>query len=101
MDKRLALQKKLEDALGSRNVYFQPPSGIKLNYPAIVYKLSSVENRHANNDVYLQDFFYEINVIEKTPNSNLIKDISKWNKISFSSQYTSDNLYHTVFKLYL
>lgn len=101
MDKRLELQKKLEDALGSRNVYFQPPSGIKLNYPAIVYKLSSVENRHANNDVYLQDFFYEINVIEKTPNSNLIKDISKWNKISFSSQYTSDNLYHTVFKLYL
>ena len=37
MANRLDLQALLEDLLGSRNVYYQPPESVKMNYPAIVY----------------------------------------------------------------
>jgi len=33
MGTRLELQNLLENILGSRNVYFQPPENLKLNYP--------------------------------------------------------------------
>ena len=39
MANRLDLQALLEDLLGSRNVYYQPPESDKMNYPAIVYAL--------------------------------------------------------------
>ena len=35
---RLELQSVLEQTLGSRNVYFQPPASVKMKYPAIVYE---------------------------------------------------------------
>ena len=44
MDSRPNLQTMLEQILGSRNVYFQPPESLKLNYPAIVYKRSNIRN---------------------------------------------------------
>ena len=56
MDSRPNLQTKLEQILGSRNVYFQPPESIKLNYPAIVYKRSNIQNTFADNEVYKQSY---------------------------------------------
>ena len=57
---RLELQKYLEDLLGSRQVYFQPPASIQMKYPAIVYSLSNMNNIPANNDSYLVDKTYEL-----------------------------------------
>ena len=45
MDSRPNLQAKLEEILGNKNVYFQPPESLKLNFPAIVYKRSNIRNR--------------------------------------------------------
>ena len=40
-NRRLKLQKLLEDILEAngkaKNVYYQPPEGIKISYPCIVY----------------------------------------------------------------
>ena len=47
MANRLDLQALLEDLLGSRNVYYQPPESVKMNYPAIVYALEDIENTFA------------------------------------------------------
>ena len=52
MPSRLELQTLLEEILGSRNVYFQPPESVKMNYPAIVYSLDDIENSFANDGVY-------------------------------------------------
>ena len=38
MADRKALQADLEQLIGSRNVYYQPPENVKMNYPAIVYE---------------------------------------------------------------
>ena len=42
-ERRLELHEILCTILGSRNVYFQPPESIKMNYPAIVYGLDDMQ----------------------------------------------------------
>ena len=54
MRDRIGLHEILCETLGSKNVYFQPPESVKMNYPAIVYSRSDIENDHANNQVYIQ-----------------------------------------------
>ena len=54
MRTRLELQSFLEEILGSRNVYFQPPTSFKMEYPAIVYARKNIINTFADNNVYGQ-----------------------------------------------
>lgn len=43
MGTRLELQNKLEELLGSRHVYFQPPESVKMEYPAIKYSMTGIK----------------------------------------------------------
>ena len=80
MGSRLELQSELEKILGSRNVYFQPPSSLKIKYPAIVYSRNSIDNNFANNSVYKQDVSYMLTVIYTDPDSEIPINISKMKK---------------------
>ena len=100
MGSRLDLQTKLETLLGNQNVYYQPPTSVRMNYPAIVYSRSNIENRHADDDVYMQAYFYEVIVIDEDPDSEVVENISKLPGCRFDRHYTSDNLNHDVFTLY-
>lgn len=100
MRDRTELQTMLEDILGSRQVYYQPPASIKMSYPAIVYSRSRIHNTHANNVVYKQDGAYEIIVIDKNPDSDIVKKISLLPMCVFDRHYTADNFNHDVFTLY-
>lgn len=100
MDKRIELQAILEEILGSRNVYFQPPSNVRMSYPAIVYSRKRIDNSHANNSVYMQDHSYELTVIDKDPDSEIVSRVSELLLCRFDRHYKSDNLNHDVFTLY-
>ena len=101
MASRLSLQNELEELLGSRNVYFQPPASVHMDYPAIVYCRNNIENTFANNSVYKQNNSYSLTVIYTDPDSELPIKISRaFPSISFDRHYTADNLYHDVFTLY-
>ena len=100
MADRLELQALLEDVLGSENVYFDPPENVKMNYPAIKYSRSKIDNTFANNSVYKQDLRYEVIAIYKDPDSDLPLKISRLPKCKHDRPYVSDNLYHDVFTLY-
>ncbi len=100
MTNRLNLQTTLENILGSRNVYYQPPESVKMQYPAIVYFRNSIENDHANDSVYNQNVSYEIIVIYKDPDSEIPLAVSQLPLCKFNRRYTADNLYHDVFTLY-
>lgn len=96
---RLELQKYLEDLLGSRQIYFQPPASIQMKYPAIVYSLSNMNNIPANNSSYLVDKTYELILIDKNPDSVFLDKLIQSPFCRFSRQYTSDNLNHFVFNV--
>lgn len=97
MDNRLELQNLLESILGSRNVYYQPPESIRIKYPAIIYSRNNIDNKFADNIVYMQNHTYQIIVIDANPDSEIIDKISKLPMCRYNRHYTSDNLNHDVF----
>ena len=100
MASRLELQSKLEELLGSRNVYYQPPENLKMNYPAIVYSKTRSDVKRANDQIYLQKNRYEIIVISKSPDNPVIDKLIGLPYCSYDRNYISDNLHHDVFTLY-
>lgn len=100
MGTRLELQAVLENLLGSRNVYYQPPATIRMQYPAIVYSRHDITNTFADNAVYMQAHAYTVTVIDKNPDSEYVTKVSKLPMCTFDRYYVSDNLNHDVFTLY-
>lgn len=97
---RLKLQTLLEDILESRNVYFQPPESMKINYPAIIYGLDNIDNVFANDKVYLSKRKYLITVIDEDPDSLIVSKISVLPSCRFNRHFKSENLNHNVFTLH-
>lgn len=82
------------------NVYFQPPSNIKMEYPCIVYSRDRIDNVHGDNHVYNQKHRYQVTVIDEDPDSEITEKLSKFDKCRFDRRFVTDNLYHDVFSLY-
>ena len=99
MGNRLDLQALLEKLLGSRNVYFQPPASVKMQYPAIVYSRSRIRNTHADDSVYRQLPEYEVTVIDSDPDSDIVMKVSALPYCTYDRHYTADGLNHDVFTL--
>lgn len=97
---RLQLQSKLEELLGSRQVYYQSPENIKMEYPAIVYSRGIPESRFANNKRYFSKDCYELIVISKKPDPEVVEKILKLTYTSPARPYVSDNLNHYPITIY-
>lgn len=100
MGNRLELHEVFCDILGSRNAYFQPPASVKMNYPAIKYSLSNIENNNADDIVYKQFKAYEVILIDYDPDSSYVEKILQMPYCRFDRYYPADNLNHYVFTLY-
>lgn len=100
MANRLDLQAEMEELLGSENVYFQPPASVRINYPAIVYTRSDIDNTFADDSVYMQSHFYEVTVIDEDPDSKIVEAVSKLPTCRFNRHFTSENLNHDTFIIY-
>ena len=102
MRSRLELHEKLVNVLGSRNVYFQPPASVKMQYPCIIYKKNVMDAMYANNSKYSRSQNYTVTVVYKDPDSDLSERL--FSSFDFCSPntptYIADNLYHDVFTIY-
>jgi len=100
MAPRTELHEKLVDILGSRNVYYDPPSNIKMKFPAIEYHLSKIDSVRADDKAYLFRVSYDMTFIEKLPNDDIIKKLLELPYCSFDRSFVSDNLHHYTFTIY-
>ena len=100
MGQRLKLQSKLEELLGSKNVYYQPPADVHMKYPAIRYSKSKMDSTKANNKSYINKTRYEITVISTTPDHPVIEKILELPYSSHDRWYAANNLNHDVITLY-
>lgn len=100
MEKRIMLQNLLEKILGNRQVYFQPPESVSMSYPAIKYSRSNMNVKHADDSIYLQRVRYEIIVIDRKPNNQIVEELLKLPYCSYDRGYKSNNLNHDVLTLY-
>lgn len=100
MGTRIQLQSKLEELLGSSNVYYQSPPSTGMKYPAILYSKSRLESVYANNNKYAIRTRYDLIVIDKRPDNPVINALMGLPYCSYDRQYKSDNLYHDSLTLY-
>ena len=100
MASRLQLQTLLEEILESHNVYFDPPESVKMQYDAIRYSRSRIDNTFANDSIYKQNDRYEVIAIYRNPDSDLPRKISRLPMCAHDRHYVADNLHHDVFTLY-
>lgn len=98
MASRKELQSKLEELLGSRNVYYQAPS--KMEYPCIKYSKKKPDTKHANNKVYFRLNYYELIVIDRKPDNPVIEKLLELPYCTYDRHYTGDNLNHDVLTIY-
>ena len=98
--RREQLHAMLEGALGSPNVYYQPPINIEMKFPAIRYSLKSIDKMTANNVAYKLTRVYEITVISKSPDCAAIEKILEWQHTRYDRHYVADNLHHDVITIY-
>lgn len=98
--RRLILQTKLEEFIGNKNVYYDPPENLKMRYPAIRYSKSKISTSHADDKIYNKMVRYELIVISSEPDSEVINKILEMPYSSFDRHYISDNLHHDVLTLY-
>lgn len=100
MADRLVLQSLLEELLGSRNVYYMPPDGTKMQYDAIRYSKKTITSTYANNSKYSMKDCYELIVIAKLPDNPVIKKLLALPYCSYVRNYVADNLNHDVLTIY-
>ena len=94
------LQLILETLLGSRNVYFQPPTNVIMQYPCIVYSRNALDQKFANNRPYQFTKQYQVTVIDRNPNSGIPDKVAALPLCAFETFFTKDNLNHDVFNLF-
>ena len=101
MAERLTLHEELCELLGSRNVYYQSPESVKMQYDAIRYELAGKDLKRASNKIYRMTNQYDGVVITRNPDTPLPdKILSHFEMCSFGRPYIADNLNHYPFTLY-
>ena len=101
MATRLELQTKLEDILGSRNVYYQPPENVKIQYPCFIYSKEAPSTRNSNNKLYFFMDAYNIIYIDRNPDNEMTqKMFDNFSYIRTGAAYVTDNLNHYTFDIY-
>lgn len=103
MRNRKDLHDVLQEALGEEckcNLYYQPPTSVKMCYPCIRYQRTHILNRYADNAPYAQGHSYEVIVIDKNPDSPIVKRVSLLPQCRHDRHYTADQLNHDVFTIF-
>lgn len=95
MDDRLALHEELVSVLGSRNVYFQPPESVRMQYPCIIYSINKISTMFANDKIFASYPEYAVTVVDTDPDSTIAERLMRhFPYCRFDRRYAADNLYH-------
>lgn len=95
---RSELSQILHRILGNNNVYYAPPSGYELNYPAIIYRMTRINPRHADNTKFVNHNEYTVTLITEEEDSELVTDLFMGLMYcTFNTSQCIDGLYHYVF----
>jgi hypothetical protein len=100
MGRRLELQTLLEALLGSSNVYFQPPTNVELQFPAIVYKRDNARTSFADDYPYTVTQRFLVTLITADPDDPTWEKLSQLPLCLHERSFAANNLNHDVFNLY-
>jgi hypothetical protein len=99
MGQRALLQAVLESIC--EHVYFQPPSNVQMEYPAIVYQRGRSDYGFADNGPYRFTEQYDLTCITRNPDDiSIYFDLVSLPLCRHERFYVVDNLNHNVFTIY-
>lgn len=98
----MALRSELQTYLETLTpfVYHQPPPGLQMKYPCILYNRDDVDTIFADNLPYRHKKRYQVTIIDKNPDSLIPDELAKLPLCSFDRSFTASNLNHVVYNLY-
>lgn len=91
----------LRGLLRSNNVYPNPPSRFKMAYPCIVVEEQPFDTDHANNHLYRANYRFQLIYISRNPFSEIPLKLLELPMCSQDRVFTTDNLRHYVFTIYV
>lgn len=95
---RLELQALLEEDLGSKNVYYHPPSNTKMSYPCYVYSFNNIDTRRADNKNYLFKGEWSITHIYKNiADEHVVEFLKKFPTARHTNHRYFDGLWHDYY----
>ena len=98
---RLELHQELLDISNNLPVYYQPPEGLKIEYPCIVYEYENNKKFKADNATYIRYHVYNVKYIHRDADTQLPDAIEDhFMYCNRGSRYKADNLYHDMFTIY-
>jgi hypothetical protein len=100
MGTRLEFQAVLEALDDSVSVYFQPPSNVRMSYPAIVYNRDYAKVEFADNSPYSRTVRYQVTVIAADPDSLIPDRIAEMPMTTYIRHYTTAHLNHDIYDVY-
>ena len=101
MGTTLSLQDELKTILGSNNVYFQPPSTVKMKYPCFVFTRAGASQYTADNKNYMYTKKYNVTYISNESDPDMVDTMLRhFSMCQYDRPFVSDNLHHDVFTLY-
>ncbi len=92
--------KKLFPENQEPHVYFQPPQNTKIIYPCMIYKLSDMPQKWANNLPYHWERAYELTYITQDPNDPMAEKLIALRETKFNRYFSADNLHHFVYIIF-
>jgi len=98
MGRRLDLQAILESICP--HVYFQPPSNVQIQHPAIVYELDRANTIHADDRPYRITNQYSVKLISQNPDDGIFEALAALPMCVHERYFAAENLNHNVFSLY-
>ena len=81
-------------------VYFQPPEGLKLVYPCIMYERDYAKTEFAGNLPYSHTLRYKVTAIDSDPDSLIPAKVAALPRCVFSRHFAASKLNHDVYNLY-
>lgn len=101
MDQRqISLHHRLEDLLGSSNIYFEPPESFKLQYPCIVYSFEGYIDYQANNQTYRRMKRYALTYITRIADDPMVEKIQNMRYCNLNRPFSSADLHHYSYTLF-
>lgn len=96
------LRKILMETTGLSKCYYDPPASIRMEYPCILFQLSSNYVLHADNMAYKSRFRWSVTIVDpvSTNGENYIAEMLALPYCAFDRHYATDNLHHYVFDIY-
>lgn len=87
----------------TKNVYYNPPSSIKMEFPCFRFEINNLDVKHADNKAYARKNRWAVTYISRS-----LEDIEKvqnemldiFQYCNFDTSFRADNLNHAVFNLY-